>query len=463
VPGLVCFEGRAYPALVVAALAAATGHTPQWLAGVAPNGEGLIRVGDFSLPSNARGELRVSYAVPRGGFMAVSAADVIAGRIPEGVLKGTWVLVGSTAFGAGDAVVTPQGRAVGGVEVHAQLLGAALDHRMPRDPGSAGWLIAGACVLTLLFSLAALVPTRPGPALSLSGVALLNLGWIFGAHAYLLLKQHMMVHWSTPALFGILCAALLLVEELLRIRFEKERLYKNLSSYLPEAAARRLALLEPAAVVQAERREATVMVLDLRNFSAFCEGRSPEESAAVLHHFYITVENEVSARGGVVEHLVGDGIVAAWNASLPCEEHAARAFDAAAPIWRAVVSQLPTDATRMSPPLDLGIGIEAGQVLVGSFGAAQRRAHAVLGETVTVAVRLEALTGELAYPILLGPGIVSRLADAAPRISYPLKPLGNFLLAGLSSSRRVHALQIAFDRKALHTAYRIDQDRALAS
>jgi adenylate cyclase len=164
-----------------------------------------------------------------------------------------------------------------------------------------------------------------------------------------------------------------------------------------------------------------------------------------------------------VEHLVGDGIVAAWNASLPCAEHAARAFDAAAPIWRAVVSQLPTDATRMSPPLDLGIGIEAGQVLVGSFGAAQRRAHAVLGETVTVAVRLEALTGELAYPILLGPGIVSRLADAAPKISYPLKPLGNFLLAGLSSSRRVHALQIAFDRKALHTAYRIDQDRALAS
>jgi len=205
------------------------------------------------------------------------------------------------------------------------------------------------------------------------------------------------------------------------------------------------------------------MVLDLRNFSAFCEGRSPEESAGVLHRFYATVEAEVSARGGVVEHLVGDAIMAAWNASLPCGDHARQALEAATPLWRAVVVQLPQEAPRQSPPLDLGIGIESGTVLVGSFGAAQRRVHAVLGETVTVAVRLEALTGELAYPILLGPELVPRTASAAASLGLQLKALGSFLLAGLSRSRKVHALAVPLDKNRLHVVYRIDQDRALAS
>jgi len=480
VPALVCFEGKAYPALAVAALAAASGEIPQWTqrppsrpdshadlradprhAGSA--GELLLRVGDFALPTSPRGELRVSYALPRGGFVAVSASDVLAGRLPEGMLTGVWALVGSTALGAGDAVATPQGGTVGGLEVHAQLLAAALDHRTPRDPAWAGWVLGGACVLVLIVTLGALALARPGPALALPLVALFNLVWIYSAHAYLLLGHAVVLHWGAPALFALLCAAALLIADMLRLRLERERLYRNLSSYLPEAAARRLALSAPSADVQAERREATVMVLDLRNFSAFCEGRGPEESARVLHRFYATVEAAVSARGGVVEHLVGDGIVAAWNASLACGDHARSALEAAPLLWREVVEQLPQEASRQSPPLDLGIGIETGPVLVGSFGAAQRRVHAVLGETVTVAVRLEALTGELAYPILLGPEVVARASSAAGAQGLPIKALGSFLLAGLSRSHRVHALQVPVDSSTLRVVYRIDQDRALAS
>jgi adenylate cyclase len=395
--------------------------------------------------------------------VAVSAADVLAGRLPQDMLRGVWALVGSTALGAGDAVVTPQGGAVGGIEVHAQLLAAALDARTPRDPGWSGWAIAGVCLFVLLFTLLVLVPARPGPAVSLPLVALLNLSWMFAAHAYLLLEHHLVLHWGTPALFAVLCAGLLLLAEMVRVRLERERLYGNLSSYLPEAAARKLAFAEPSAQVQAERREATVMVLDLRNFSAFCEGRSPEESAQVLHRFYATVEAAVAARGGVVEHLVGDGILAAWNASKPCENHVAQALGAALPVWREVTRGLPQEASRQAPPLDLGVGIETGPVLVGSFGAAQRRVHTVLGETVTVAVRLEALTGELAFPILLGPGLVTRAAAEAAEHVPAVKPLGNFLLAGLSRPRRVHALQVPLDHHRLHLVYRIDQDRALAS
>jgi adenylate cyclase len=143
VPAVVCFEGQAYPALAVAGLAAATGAQPVWRNNQASlfskDSAQLIDVGGLQLPLDAQGQLRVSYQMPREGFAAVSAVDVLQGKVPPHMLKGAWVLVGSTAFGGGDAVPTPQGGAVGGVEVHAAAHAAhhiTSHHAMsPHTPG----------------------------------------------------------------------------------------------------------------------------------------------------------------------------------------------------------------------------------------------------------------------------------------------------------------------------------------
>jgi adenylate cyclase len=205
----------------------------------------------------------------------------------------------------------------------------------------------------------------------------------------------------------------------------------------------------------AQRQQATVMFVDLRNFSAYCEGRSPEESATVLHIFYTTVDRIVTQHGGVVEQMVGDGLMAVWNGSSPCPDHAHKAIGAAEEIWREGVAQLPKVASRQTPPLDLGIGIESGDIMIGSFGPAQRRVHSVLGETVTIASRLENLTAELAYPILLGPEVV--------RQAQPTKaqPLGDFLLSGLTQPRKIHSLPVQYGPAHLHLVYSAEQDQAL--
>jgi len=158
-----------------------------------------------------------------------------------------------------------------------------------------------------------------------------------------------------------------------------------------------------------------------------------------------------------VEQVVGDSVMAVWNGSTPCADHAQRAVAVAEAIWRDCVAQLPTTASRRVPPLDVGIGIETGPVMVGSFGPAQRRVHSVMGEAVSVAARLEALTAELAYPVLLGPQVVQRSALAQAQA----KPLGDFLLAGLSQPRKVHALPIDVGPQHLRLVYDIDQDKAV--
>ena len=452
VPALVCYEGKAYPALAVAALSAATDAQPllktkQSLSQAAQ----VLDVGGLQLPVDAKGQLRVSYQMPRSAFSSVSAVDVIQGKAPANLLKGAWVLVGSTAFGGGDAVPTPQGGAVGGVEVHAQILSAALDSRTPYVPAWAPlWpLITGALALAILIF--ALKSSGTRAALLVPATALGLCAALFGAHAFLLLSLHQWLAWGQPAVFVALAAAMLTVAEMLRVRAERESLFQNLSSYLPEGAARRVAFEEPTASVVAETRQATVMLVDLRNFSAYCEERDPEDAATVLHIFYTTIERIVADHGGVVEQMVGDGLTAVWNGSSPCQFHSAQALKAAKVIWQEGVAQLPKVASRKTPPLDIGIGIECGPVLVGSFGPARRRVHTVMGETVSVAARLENLTAELGYPVLIGPRAMAQaLLDDQQQgqnfgslaQTHEAQKLGDFLLAGMRTPRTVYALSV---------------------
>jgi adenylate cyclase len=345
---------------------------------------------------------------------------------------------------------------VGGIEVHAQLLSAALDGRTPVVPAWSRLWTLGSSLVGVFVLLGLLLWRSPGAAVTVPVAAVLNIGVLFAVHAYALLSQHLVLAWGVPAIFMVLASALVLVAEMLRVRFERERLFHNLSSYLPEGAARKVAFEGPSAQVQAQRQDATVMFVDLRNFSAYCEGRSPEDSATVLHLFYTTLDRIVTQHGGVVEQMVGDSIMAVWNGSTPCADHAAKAVGAATQIWHEGVAQLPRVASRKTPPLDLGIGIETGQVMVGSFGPAHRRVHSVLGETVTIASRLEALTAEMAHPILLGPEVVAQSGTTEA------KPLGDFLLAGLSRPRKVHALPVQYDANHLHLVYSVEQDKALA-
>ena len=456
VPALVCYQGQTYPALVVSALAAATGTQPQltqradlW------STRAVLDMGGFELPLDSKGQLTVSYQVPRAGFLSVSAADVIAGKVPPGLLKGAWALVGSTAMGAGDAVPTPQGGAVGGIEVHAQLMAAALDARTPYVPAVATLWPWAAGLFSLIILFVALRTGRLGAAVMAPLTAVISIGSLFAVHAYALLAHAQVLPWGTPALFACLASLLVLSADTLRVRLERERLFVNLASYLPAAAAQKVAFQGPTAEVVAQRQDATVMIIDVRNFSSYCEGRSPEDTATVLHLFYTTVERIVTQHGGVVEQMVGDSIMAVWNGSSPCPEHARKALNSAEQIWREALAQLPRVASRQTPPLDIGLGIESGPVMVGSFGPAHRRVHAVLGEPVTIAARLEGLTADLAYPILLGPEVVRLAANPKP------EPLGEFLLDGLTEPRQIYRLPVHYEASHLHLVYSIDEDKAL--
>ena len=434
-PALVCYDGQVYPALGLAALLKAAAAAPALT--LAPGAGWLAPAYQLShealpgivIPLDRNGDMRLSYGLARGSFISVPAADVLAGRAPAEFFRGAMVLVGATAFGISDAVPTPHGGAVGGAEVHAQFIAALLDGRLPFTPqgASAIQLLQAAFAACVLLLLTTRRSRLPAVSLPLAGLALAF--FMFVAHGRALLASHLWLGWADPALFS-LCAGLLLgVAEHARIRLERESLFRNLSSYLPAAVAADIAFREPSGVIDARRCDITVLYADLRNFSAYCEHLPAEDAAALLHAFFTLVDRVVHDHGGSVEEYAGDAVMAIWQAT---PQEVTLALRAAAGILAQGSAILPAPPPGLEA-LGIGIGIETGSALVGSFGPARRRRHTALGKTVTIATRLQSLTGELAEAIILGPAAAALLPEAG------LIPLGEFLLEGLHHPRNIFA------------------------
>jgi len=461
IPALVCFEGRNYPALTLAGLLALgdahgavplkaepgrTPWDPAW--SLTLSGMPGIRV-----PLDANGDVRVPYLKARSAITSISAADILEGRLeaPD-ALRGAWVLVGASAFGLGDVVPTALGGAVSGVEVHAQLLTGILDEAVPMTPRIANtlegaWAVVAALALLGLTWTGSRAAAGAGSRFQSQRVLWIPLAALglavstFVLHAAALLALGWWLGWAHAALAITLVGLCLGLAEHARSLGEKGRLFQNLASYLPQAVAEKIALVEPTGEIVATRHDLTVVVADIRNFSAYCEARSPEDTARVLHRFYSTASEVVASHGGAVEEMVGDSLIAVFNGSQPCADHPAQALAAARELWLRCSEELPNVPPQGLEPLGMGVGVESGMALLGSFGAAGRRVHSVLGQTITVAMRLQEMTAELAYPVLVGAETATRVGVSFDRQDLALKPLGSFLLPGLRHSSKVFTLR----------------------
>ena len=225
-----------------------------------------------------------------------------------------------------------------------------------------------------------------------------------------------------PALFGLLGASGLLLLELGRVRLERARVFSNLNSFAIDVA-REIAFALPSSSVNARRSDATLLSADLRNFSAFGEARPPEEIAALLHFFFTRVTEIVEENSGRIQEFRGDGILASWDTA-GCVA-AQKALQAAQTMQESLNDRLRLGALDGLEPLALGVGIEQGPVLIGSLGPAHRRSYTMLGDTVSITLRIQEMTAELAQPILLGECVARQLSDTE------LQSQGSYLLAGL--------------------------------
>jgi len=208
---------------------------------------------------------------------------------------------------------------------------------------------------------------------------------------------------------------------------ERQRLQAAFGSYVDPALAARL-LAQGDDVFTGERREVTVMFVDIRDFTPFAEAHTAEDTVARLNALFEIVVPAVVDAGGQVNKFLGDGALAVFGAPNDLADHADAAVTAAVLIHRLV-------AQRFGGELRIGIGINTGVVIAGTIGGGAHLEFSLIGDTTNVAARVEQLTKTTGDAILLTdqtvdalvsrpPGLVDRGAHTMKGKSAPTKVFG---------------------------------------
>nr|AYM52944.1 adenylate cyclase [Jahnella sp. MSr9139] len=157
-------------------------------------------------------------------------------------------------------------------------------------------------------------------------------------------------------------------------------------------------LLARKAGAQSEVREVCVMFLDIRNFTAFTERKSPEEVVTYLNSVFEFMIESVNAHQGIVNKFLGDGFMAVFGAPLSDPDYCRHAVEAGLEIVARIDALV---AEGKIPPTRVGIALHAGEAVVGNVGSTRRKEYTVIGDVVNVASRVEALNKELGSRLLL--------------------------------------------------------------
>jgi class 3 adenylate cyclase len=212
---------------------------------------------------------------------------------------------------------------------------------------------------------------------------------------------------------------------------ERQRLQSAFGTYVDPVLAARL-LEQGDDVFTGERRNVTVMFVDIRDFTPFAEANTAEDTVARLNALFEIVVPAVVDAAGHVNKFLGDGALAVFGAPNPLDDHASAAVNAAVAIHRLV-------GERFGGALRIGIGINTGSVIAGTIGGGGKLEFTLIGDTVNVAARVEQLTKRTGDMLLLTQQSVDALGGAAPG----LVDRGSHTLKGKSAPIRVFGLDPA--------------------
>jgi class 3 adenylate cyclase len=184
---------------------------------------------------------------------------------------------------------------------------------------------------------------------------------------------------------------------------EKKRLRDRQRELFRKFATAEVAeeLLTTGLALGGKHVEASVMFSDIRDFTRLAETLSPADTIELLNSYYTLMFDAIGGQGGIVNQMLGDGLMAIFGAPLPRVDHRERAVRAALEMRELVGGFNREQASRGGAEIRIGIGIASGPLVAGFTGTERRVTYTCVGDTVNLAAHLEAHTKILGQPILI--------------------------------------------------------------
>ena len=181
--------------------------------------------------------------------------------------------------------------------------------------------------------------------------------------------------------------------------------------------------------------EAAAMFCDIRSFTTIAETQEPAETIELLNDYYTLMMDAIGGEGGVVNQMVGDGLMAIFGAPSPTPDFRLRAVRAARQMVELVELFDHEQAALGKVQIKIGVGIASGPMVAGYTGTQHRATYTCVGDTVNVAARLEAHTKVVGHPILIDEHTRDGLNG-----EILLEPQGELLLKGKAQPVNVYSV-----------------------
>lgn len=166
-------------------------------------------------------------------------------------------------------------------------------------------------------------------------------------------------------------------------------------------------LVENQYQVTSRTRFAAIMFLDIRNFSIFAQNKSPEEIIAYQNEIFSFIIEIINKNKGIVNQIVGDGIMAIFGAPIQHENDCQLAVNAATEIQKELDKR---NKEKSIPFTKIGIGIHAGDIVTGNVGTSERKQYSVTGQAVIIAARIEQLNKDLNTSLLISKVVYDKIS-----------------------------------------------------
>jgi len=435
-------RGAWLPSLGVAAATAALGVSPDqvrvdadglWL------GDRFVPLVDAAIPSyyGERRRSRRALIPYKGGvvengaplYPQYSFGDLVHsefqlndGKAPSldpAIFRDKIVFVGATASSLFDVFTVPLPGKMPGAQVHAAVADAVLSRRSIRP---ASWAATAGITAGTAVALA-LAGVFLGPwiatALAAGGSAALVGGFTA------MFARGVWIELTAPLVAVALATFSGVTYQYVVEGREKRRVKRIFSRYVSRDVYEQL-LRDPAlARLGGGRRRMSVLFADIRGFTSVSERGEPEVIVGQLNEYFSRMVPIVFAHRGTVDKFVGDLIMALFGAPLDDDRHAEHAVETAIAMV-CELRRLNTDwEARGQPALDIGVGINTGDMVAGNIGAETIMSYTVIGDNVNLASRLESLNKEYGSRIIISDATRRELAGR-----YDLRPLGAVRVKG---------------------------------
>ena len=421
----------------------------------------LMRVGEEVYPSVALEVIRVAVGDPSYQVKA-SEGGVIALRVPKfktiktdqyariwlrwnkqfptlsitddfSSVAGKTVIIGNTAQGISTIIATPNGEQYSHTAMAVSLQTVINGDNIVRlDTATFLEYVAAGVLAVIIILLAGFAPYW------LVGAFLLTV-WSGTAYsAYFYFVKHLQL-WDAS---WIILVTTITGFHAVFNRFVKEfslkqQIKKQFEHYLAPAMVKKLQKDPSLLKLGGETRTMTFMFSDIRGFTPISEKYkgNPEGLTKLINRFLTRMTDIIIKNGGTIDKFMGDCIMAFWNAPIDDGQHEEHAVQAALEMQEELVILNKELESENLPIINIGIGINTGEALVGNMGSDQRFDYSVIGDAVNLAARLESSSKTLGKTLVVG----EQTAKAA-KLNYNFDYVDEITVKGKTEAIKVYTI-----------------------